>query len=99
LQDRGRRLLAEFRSGFGHTFRDPRVTAFIDGLKSESPLFARLWDEQDVQHRTDGVRTFDHPKRGRLCFDQHSFSPTDRQDFKLVLLVPNPWKNREARAD
>lgn len=97
LQDRARRLLAEFRADFGHTFRDPRVTAFIDGLKAESPLFARLWDGQDVQHRTGGVRTFDHPKRGRLCFNQHSFSPTDRQDFKLVLLVPQPSRRGETR--
>jgi transcriptional regulator with XRE-family HTH domain len=89
-QERARRLLAEFRADFGHTFRDPRVKGFIDGLKAESELFARLWDEQDVQHRTGGVRSFDHPRRGHLVFDQHSFSPTDRQDFKLVLLVPRP---------
>ena len=88
-QDRARRLLAEFRADFGHTFRDPRVMAFIDGLKVESSLFARLWHEQDVQHRMGGIRTFDHPTRGRLYFDQHSFSPTDRQDFKLVILVPH----------
>lgn len=87
-QDRARRLLAEFRADFGHTHRDPRVQAFIAGLKTESPLFARLWDGQSVQHRTGGMRTFNHPGRGRVAYDQHSFSPTDRQDFKLVLLVP-----------
>lgn len=87
-QERARRLLAEFRADFGYTFRDLRVKAFIDGLKAESSLFASFWDEQDVQYRTGGVRTFDHPKRGPLCFDQHSFSPAERQDFKLVLLVP-----------
>lgn len=88
-QDRARRLLAEFRADFGHTFRDPQIVSFIDGLKVESPLFARLWHGQDVQYRTGGVRTFDHPERGRLCFDQHSFIPAERQDFKLVLLVPH----------
>jgi transcriptional regulator with XRE-family HTH domain len=87
-QERARRLLAEFRADFGHTFRDPRVRTFIDELKADSSLFARLWDLQDVQDRTGGVRTFDHPRRGRLTFEQHSFSPTERQDFKLVLLTP-----------
>lgn len=96
-QDRARRLLAEFRADFGHTFRDPRVTAFIDELRTESPFFARIWDGQDVQHRTGGVRTFDHPKRGRLCFDQHSFSLTDRQDFKLVLLMPHSSEERRSK--
>jgi hypothetical protein len=36
-------LLAEFRADFGHTFRDPRVKAFIEELKAESTLFARFW--------------------------------------------------------
>jgi hypothetical protein len=93
-QERARRLLAEFRADFGHTFRDPRVKAFIDELKAESTLFAGFWDRQDVQYRTGGVRTFDHPRRGRLCFDQHSFSPTERQDFKLVLLKPRASQQR-----
>ena len=87
-QDRARRLLAEFRADFGHTFRDAQVTAFIDELKAASPLFARTWDGQDVQHRLGGPRTFDHPERGRLCFEQHTFSPLERPDHKLVLLIP-----------
>ena len=88
-QDRARRLLAEFRADFGHNFRDPRVKQFIEGLKAESPLFARLWNDQDVQHRIGRTRTFDHRKLGRLSFDQHSFSSTERHDFTLVLLVPD----------
>lgn len=89
-QDRARRLLAEFRADFGHNFRDAQVTAFIDELKAASPLFARTWDDQDVQHRLGGPRTFDHPERGRLRFEQHSFSPSERPDHKLVLLIPVP---------
>ncbi|MBV9562153.1 MAG: helix-turn-helix domain-containing protein [Bradyrhizobium sp.] len=95
-QERAGRLLAEFRADFGHTFRDPRVRAFIDALKAESALFTRLWDGQNVQHRMGGLRTFDHPRCGRLRFDQHSFSPTERQDFKLVLLVPRPSERHSA---
>ncbi|WP_438802493.1 MmyB family transcriptional regulator, partial [Klebsiella aerogenes] len=57
-----------------------------------------LWNDQDVQHRIGGMRTFDHPKRGRLSFDQHSFSPTERQDFKLVLLVPHASPSRRSRS-
>ncbi|MGD9509216.1 MAG: helix-turn-helix transcriptional regulator [Geminicoccaceae bacterium] len=87
-QERARRLLAEFRADFGHTFRDSRVAGFIDLLKDESPLFARTWDDQDVQHRLGGVRVFEHPGRGRLRFEQHSFTPSERPDHKLVLLTP-----------
>ncbi|MFO1049194.1 MAG: helix-turn-helix transcriptional regulator [Geminicoccaceae bacterium] len=87
-QERARRLLAEFRADFGHTSRDPEVTAFIAGLRAASPLFARTWDDQGVRHRQGGLRVFDHPRRGRLSFSQHSFSPAERPDHKLVLLTP-----------
>ena len=87
-QDQARRLLAEFRADFGHIFRDAQVASFIDALKSDSPLFARTWDDQDVQHRLGGLRTFDHPQRGHLCFEQYTFSPSERPDHKLVLLIP-----------
>jgi transcriptional regulator with XRE-family HTH domain len=87
-RERARRLLAEFRADFGHTFRDAQVKAFIDRLKAESPLFARTWEEQDVQRRHGGLRTFAHPRDGRLSFEQHTFSLAERPDYKLVVLTP-----------
>ena len=87
-RERARRLLAEFRADFGHTFRDAQVKAFIDRLKAESLLFARTWEEQDVQRRHGGLRTFAHPRDGRLLFDQHTFSLAERPDYKLVVLTP-----------
>jgi transcriptional regulator with XRE-family HTH domain len=87
-QDRARRLLAEFRADYGHSSRDPGVKRFIDALGSESRLFARAWNDQDVKQRSGGIRTFDHPEDGRLCFEQHTFSAAERPDYKLVMLVP-----------
>ena len=87
-QERARRLLAEFRADFSHTFRDDQVKRFIDTLRAESPLFAQTWDEQGVQYRLGGLRTFDHPRAGRLCFEQHTFNSSERPDYKLVILAP-----------
>ncbi|MBO0753920.1 MAG: helix-turn-helix domain-containing protein, partial [Bradyrhizobiaceae bacterium] len=87
-QERARRLLAEFRADFGHTFRDVQVKRFIDALRTDSPLFARNWNDQDVQHRLGGLRTFNHPLRGHLRFEQHTFTPSERPDYKLVILTP-----------
>lgn len=87
-KERARRLLAEFRADFGHTFRDAHVTRFIETLKADSPYFARTWNNQDVQYRAGGLRSFDHPVRGRLTFEQHTFSLTERLDYKFVLLTP-----------
>ena len=88
-QDRARRLLAEFRADFGHTFRDAHMATFIEALKEASALFARTWDNQDVQHRIGGVRSFNHPEHGILKFEQHAFNLAERADYKLVLLTPS----------
>ena len=87
-RERALRLLAEFRADFGHTFRDAEVKTFLSSLKSESPLFARGWDDQDVRERSGGLRLFDHPRDGRLAFEQHSFSLSERPDYKLIMLTP-----------
>jgi transcriptional regulator with XRE-family HTH domain len=88
LEERARRLLAEFRADYGRSLSDPRTRALVEGLRRESLLFARLWDEQDVRDRTGGLRRFVHPEDGPVAYVQHGFSPADRPDCKLVLLVP-----------
>ncbi|ACA16820.1 helix-turn-helix domain protein [Methylobacterium sp. 4-46] len=86
--ERVRRVIAEFRADFGHGRADPRARALVAALRRESPLFAVIWEEQDVRDRTGGLRRFLHPEDGPVTFLQHSFSPADRPDCKLVLLVP-----------
>jgi transcriptional regulator with XRE-family HTH domain len=87
---RARRLLAEFRADFAHTFRDARVKAFVEALRSDSPFFAEAWDEQAVQIREGGLRVFNHPCEGPLRLTQHTFAPADRPDYKLVMLEAAP---------
>lgn len=87
-EDRARRLLAEFRADYSHNFRDARVRALVDALRRESPLFSKVWNEQDVRYRAGGLRTFQHPDKGLLRFEQHAFSLAERPDYKLVVLLP-----------
>ena len=87
-KDRARRLLAEFRADYGHSFTDPRTRALIEALSRDSDLFRQAWEEQTVLDREGGVRSFHHPRDGLLRFTQHTFSPSDRPDHKLVLLTP-----------
>ena len=86
-EDRARRLLAEFRADFGQSFRDARVRGLADELLAKSPLFAAAWNQQGVQHRAGGLREFVHPNEGPLSFEQHTFHPAERRDYKLVVLV------------
>jgi hypothetical protein len=64
------------------------MSELIDQLKGESGIFAREWDAQTVVAREGGARTFLHPKDGPLVYEQHTFSPTQRPDYKLVALFP-----------
>ena len=96
-EDRARRLLAEFRADYAHRFRDARLKTVVDALRQESALFAEAWKEHGVQHRAGGLRTFNHPKQGALRFEQHTFSPSERPDYKLVMLVPVPGPGRAGR--
>ncbi len=89
-KDRARRLLAEYRADFAQTFRDARVTSFVETLQRESPFFAAAWDEQAVEIREGGLRTFNHPHDGFLRLTQHSFTPAERRDYKLVMHTPAP---------
>jgi transcriptional regulator with XRE-family HTH domain len=87
-EERSHRLIAEFRADYGRSLGDPRTNAVIDALREESPVFARAWSGQSVIGREGGLRRFHHPEQGPLCFDQHTFSPAERPDYKLVVLTP-----------
>ena len=87
-EDRARRLLAEFRADFGRSPGDPRLRALIEDLRRDNPLFCGAWEAQSVAEREGGARTFSHPDDGALTFHQHTFSPADRPDYKLVVLTP-----------
>lgn len=85
-EERAARLLAEFRADFSRTFEDPRTRALVDQLRQESALFDTAWQVQAVTGREGGTRTFHHPESGLLAYQQHTFSPADRPDYKLVIL-------------
>lgn len=86
-QARARRVLAEFRAGSSRHLEDASLQALVEDLRRRSPFFARCWSEHAVVDRAGGERTFDHPRQGRLLYDQVAFEVANRPDFKLVMLV------------
>jgi transcriptional regulator with XRE-family HTH domain len=86
-EERARRLLAEFRLEQGRHLDDPEMNALVADLKRRSPFFAAAWEEHIVVGREGGMRTFSHPARGLLYFEQVTFNLSSRPEFKLVMLV------------
>ncbi len=86
-ETRARRLVAEFRADSIRHLNDAPTRALIDTLSEESEAFARFWASQDVGVREGGAREFDHPRDGRVVYDQITFKPAHREDLLLVVLI------------
>lgn len=87
-EDRGKRLIAEFRADYGRMMNDPALGELVEDLKEASDLFAQLWQAQSVMAREGGARTFVHPEDGVVTYAQHTFCPAERPDYKIVALLP-----------
>jgi transcriptional regulator with XRE-family HTH domain len=94
---RARRVLAEFRAESSRHLDDPALLALIEELRRRSPLFARGWSAHEVVDRAGGERSFEHPRDGRLAYQQIVFTLATRPDFKLVVLTPRPAGRKSAR--
>jgi transcriptional regulator with XRE-family HTH domain len=92
--ERARRVVAEFRADVSSHLADPAIRDLVDGLRRQSPDFARLWDAHGVLGREGGVRTFNHPRDGLLRFEQVTFDLASQPDLKLTILAPVHVKAR-----
>ena len=84
---RARRVLAEFRANSSRHLDDPALVALVDDLRGLSHFFAQFWDEHEVVVPLGGERVFEHPRDGRLTYEQVAFTLASRIDLKLVMLI------------
>ncbi|BCH20491.1 transcriptional regulator [Mesorhizobium sp. L-8-3] len=86
--ERARRVVAEFRADVSAHLDDPAIRLLVEDLGRQSALFRRFWHEHWVMGREGGERTFRHPERGFLRYEQVTFALAGRQDLKLTMLTP-----------
>ena len=96
-QVRARRVLAEFRADSSRHLEDAALQTLVEDLRSRSALFTQCWTEHAVVDRTGGERIFDHPREGRLSYQQIAFALANRPDFKLVMLVRETPPKRQTK--
>ena len=87
-EERGRRVVAEFRADYSRRFTDPALAALIGQLTAQSPSFRQYWQEQAVLRREGGERRFNHPVDGPCRFLQSTFVLASNLGIKLVTLAP-----------
>jgi hypothetical protein len=58
-------------------------------------FFARCWQEHGGEERAGGERSFDHPRKARLRYEQVAFTLASRADLKLVILTPSSGRKRK----
>lgn len=87
---RAQRVVAEFRAAATGYADDPEIRRLVDELRLGSADFARCWETHGVLAREGGERTFDHPARGLLHYQQVSLSLAGWPDYRLTMLLPAP---------
>ena len=86
--ERAHRLVAEYRADTAGA-RDDRVRqGLVRELAAASAEFANAWRSHSVLSRDGGRREFEHPRRGRIAYEQFTLRVAHGGDLKLTVLVP-----------
>lgn len=88
-RERARRLVAEYRADTASWRDDPVRKAFIHELCAASSAFESAWRSQQVLSREGGLRSFQHPGRGRCTYEQYTLHVAQRSELKLTVLLPS----------
>lgn len=85
---RARRITAEFRADCRTRLEEPALQRLIDELSTASNEFTNFWQQHDVLERQGGQRSFQHPARGLIHYQQVTLRPGEHEHIKLVMLRP-----------
>lgn len=85
---RARRLVAEFAGDAADVAGEQTYQALVARLCAASGDFRVLWSRQEISFREPARKSFRHPNRGLLFYEQTTFAPLSQRDLKLVVLSP-----------
>jgi transcriptional regulator with XRE-family HTH domain len=92
--DVARVVVSQFRADAFRTGYGPRVQEVVEGLIRNSPLFRRLWNDQEVDLQGEAVKTFVLPGHGELNFEPTVFLVDGHPGLKLAILTPATAEDR-----
>lgn len=68
---------------------DAYIRELVEDLRTESPLFARLWELRVVQPAVMLTKTFEHPVIGSIALDCDVLHLADRDQDLVLYTAPN----------
>lgn len=83
-----RRMVAQFRATHDLWAGDPAFRDLLARLRAGCPEFEGWWETHDISGAAAGLKSLNHPKKGRLRFEHASFQANDDPGLKLVIYGP-----------
>ncbi len=92
-----RRVLSQFRAEIVPIQDDAKVRTLVERLLAASPEFAEWWPRHDVGGFESHLRTFHHPRAGRLDFETQQLVPAGEPDLRVVVHLGIPGDDSARR--
>lgn len=89
--------VASLRATAGTDLDDPRLTELVGELSLKSEDFRRLWARHDVRVKTNGSKTYVHPKVGEVTLSFETFAVSGSPGQLLLVYHAEPG-SRSAQA-
>lgn len=85
-----RHFVAEFRAEAGARLGEPPYLRLVRGLQADSPEFAAVWADHEVERFASRERRFRHPELGDTVYEHHRLIPSDSPGVHVVIYSPSP---------
>ena len=90
-----RAVVAAFRADAVRAGASREIASLVEELSRSSPEFAAFWQDNEVDHHSEGTKRLRHPQAGLLEFEFSSFAVEGRPE--LAMIVYNPVSNADAK--
>lgn len=88
-------VVNSFRIDAARAGADAEVAPLVDELCRESPEFAAMWRDNDVQTHGDGTKHLRHPEVGLIALEYSAFAVDGRPDLSLIVYNPATPDDRD----
>ncbi len=88
-------MVATLRAAYGRHVGEPAWEAFIRDLIENSPDFARMWRDHEVQGHSTRLKIFRHPAVGELRFKATNLGVLATPGARMVVYVPGDQQTKD----